>query len=990
MTPDLDQTLSLKATLQDQISPSLQKIERGVQDTRTALNELVQTAQKIEQNMGSSAEGMANRTGQATKRLQNDLGKTGSAFTELGTTATENSEKIGNALKDALYTRDSSAKLRELDDGLKGLKSSLEGMASTTRPMNTKARRLEAIGQDTLNKKVIPAFQELHGTLDDFPDILQEINTLENQRMSGMQSFGGVLQGVNDRVSGFGEAIRGVQFGVQDFVAGLTSGYTAIQGMQLRNLQITAGRTRGEGAFQLTEDTAAMINLITRAPKGIWENAYTTLLDISKVSTDAYGELIDDMVNLSKATGLATEEFAGLYVQMAEIGQLKGDKWVDLSEKISYFATTSRASIEDLANILKQAAVDMTRFSRESRSAYANASLANAAMSADLGLGAEKAQEIYENILNNPDVASRLQGIVGGAVNVFDAAMRPEMHQELMAQVYEGAARQAERFNARTYMGRYSFNQVFAGTGVDADTALRVQNFMEENNLTGPGQLSAYMRKNYAVPEGKRDEQFDRLVSILRGTAPEQFEQAQSFMEAAGMEIGKHQMKALESFLAPGLDWAQKTALTLYDMNKAAKEHYARFAAYMLLGQNFMTLIRNTLGRLPIIGGILDKAGLNTALGGLVGAIGAAYGIHKVTSGAEEARRQERKSPASMTFEDLRERGHKLAPFEGTAILSENIAGIEKLAEYGKQRGLPEAAKNERLAEQLREIRDTFVELESKRDVEFQQRMRAFEAAKESAATEEERASIQKSAREYVDARIQAHQEFYRRQETSLQAIDDLEKRMKTPPNAIVLENMAKTVWTFAKATFGYQKEKLAADASIAEKVGKVAGEYINFKYGDEFALLKVGAKALANVAVDQIMGPGWWRNFRKAGEVTDKLREDVMAQEAPLSEKQKYLNRLDQVEAGELPLIDPNGAFLNAAALNMGSKSYDETISKASVEQVAILGRIDAWLEQIYKTGTSEGSGLSAKDIFTVKPLRDFWFGDPDADRAKQGRSGP
>ena len=945
MTPDLDQNLSLKASLEDKISPALGKIKQGVRDTRSALEQLVQATNTAESGIGRNADGMANKTSNATDRLQSDLKRAGGAFGDLGREAVENSEKVGNALKDALFTRDSSAKLKELDQGLKGLKSSLEGMASTSRPMNAKARRLQVIGQDTLNRKVIPAFQELHGTLDDFPDVLQEISLLEGRRAEGLRSMGSHLDGVNSRVSGFGETVDRIKFGIEDFLGGIMSGFAAIHGLKLREFQIESGRTGGARAFRSTEDTAAQINLATRAPMSVWKDAHTTLLDISKVAESTYPMLLDQMVNLSKTTGLATEEFANLYTQMSEIGQLRGDKWVDLSEKISYFATTSRASIEELADILKEAAGEMTRFSRESRAAYANAALANAAASADIGLGAGKAGEIYQNILDNPEVAARVQGLVGGGLNVFNAAMDPTQHQKLMAEVYEGAMRQGKNFGIDTYLGRQAFNQVYAGTGVDADTAAKITNFAEENNLTGRGQFSNFMMSEYNVPQDQQSARAKELAKLIRGTVPEQFEQAKSFMETAGFELGKHQMTAMEAFMGPGLDWAEKTALTLYDLNKASQDFFAKALVYLSLGQNVMSLLK----KLPLIGGLMGKLGLGGAIGGALGAAGLAYGIHKVTSRGEE----KKGLLSSSEVDALRSEGLKA---ETAARLVENTERIRKKygddyagkqafkqtysdtgfdayarEKYGHKDYSGQAAEAYRAANQATKEREEFITLYKKVDVGFRKTMREFESALKNATTDSEKATIRKSARGYVDEQITSHRNFYKNQEIVVKELKRMERDALLPIWALGAREVAKEVGGAAKvfgtAIWNKGKQEVSDTASTVVKAASFAGDVLE----GPMQLIKAGAKVALRRGIDFVGGPGYYDQVTETRRKLKEAREKIEG-EQPSTDRTKEIN----AEAGA-PIIDPNGAFINAAALNMGAQSFDEMISRTNKEQVAL-----------------------------------------------------
>jgi len=638
MTPDLDQNLSLKASLEDKVTPALQKIKQGVRSTRDALNELVQSATSTEGGVSRAAEGMASKTSRATERLQKDLKETGGAFGELSKEATTSSQEIGQALQESLYSRKAEQKLKELDKELGGLKGTLEGLASTSRPTSTKARRVQAIGKDTLNKQVIPAFQELHATLDEYPDVLREINLLEGDRMGGMKRFGDTLQGVSDRVSGFGDTLNRWKLGIEDFAAAITSGAIAIEGLKLRELQSGAGRTGGLRAFRATANLAPDINFETKAPSEVWQDAYMTLLDISKQAHQTFPYLLGQMVELEKLTGLSSEQFARLNVKMVELGNVKTDAWRDLGNEIHTFAVSSRASVEELAAALENAADSMVLFSRESRKAYAESMLAATAAKKELGLeptsvvDKQQALQTYEGIsqaiglLNKGHVDFNLQaalneGRIDEALAALDQAAQNFAVEALKNQQFGTINGKTAGFN--TPQARTPVQQQF-GLIYTPDELAKLA-AAAERGQTPQGVLRD-------VRAGAAGQDPKAALDALRGTLPELVEQFKSTYEAGGFILGNQQLNALESIFKPGVDYAALTVSKLAEMDRKADNYYSAAISFFLLGQNFMSAIGAIAGEIPLVGGLIQKLVTNP-LGQLLGAGIVGHQISNLTGG---------------------------------------------------------------------------------------------------------------------------------------------------------------------------------------------------------------------------------------------------------------------------------------------------------------------------------------------------------------------
>jgi len=257
VTPDLDQTLSLKAQLTDTVSPQLQKIERNAQQARQTLQSMIDAIQGGEGTMGAAASKMASGVEDSTDKLRKDLDGVSQSFKETGQSATENSQKIGSAIQDALYSKGADEKIGELEADLGKLNRTMSGMASSQRTVSGRARSISAIAHDNLNKKIIPAFQELHGTLDQYPDTLAKINSLEENRMDMLDGRGGgggdVLAGVADRSGGGGgidSALRGVQLGLNDLAAAISTTVLGEAGISMQERKAGGARIGGADMFE--------------------------------------------------------------------------------------------------------------------------------------------------------------------------------------------------------------------------------------------------------------------------------------------------------------------------------------------------------------------------------------------------------------------------------------------------------------------------------------------------------------------------------------------------------------------------------------------------------------------------------------------------------------------------------------------------------------------------------------------------------------------
>ena len=600
MASDIDQSLSLKAQLKDEISPALRKMNASIKTTQEALKELGTSTEQLSQTIGSSTQNMADSNSRSAEKLQEDLKKTGGAFQDLSKEARTSSKEVGEALKEAFSLGGQGKTVSEMDNELEGLKRTLEGMASTSRPITSKSKNVKALGTDTLNRKVIPAFTALHDTLDDFPDTLGGINAAGKSGEGSVNKLSSALGAVNERVSGLGKTFDKLKFTLLDFASAVTTGFFGSQGMKLRGLQTSAGRKRGPGAFRQAETTVPLISMLSKAPEDVWGPAYETLLDTSSLALETFPLITDRMVELSKATGLSTAAFADMFVEMKEISNLSGEEWLDVTKKINFFVASSRATIEEIQQALAGSTEEMLGFSRAARKAYAEHSMAVAAQSATAGIGAGAGGDMFRTLQRDPTALGQAQGLLnsqGMDYHLRTGVMSGEM-SDVFTNVADALAQfaQAEKAAGRNIQAlehRQAFEARF-GSFASPEMALRLAERAQELGPGGFRDEAARLQK-----EGK-DVNFQTLVGDVRGTAAEKIEQLQGLASAAGMQIGTHTIDALEKGMDPILAMTTNLVFKLNDLPEMAKQGIAFFS----IGMNVMSALQN----LPGVPDIIKKA----------------------------------------------------------------------------------------------------------------------------------------------------------------------------------------------------------------------------------------------------------------------------------------------------------------------------------------------------------------------------------------------
>lgn len=557
MTPDLDQTLSLKAQLKDQVTPILKKIERNTQTTSDALLKLTQSFEDSGERVGRSTTSMADRVGENLNKVKSHVQGTQASFREFGDEANQSSRKIGQALEDALYTAGAEKRLGDLGKDLSGLDRVFGAMASRQRAVSGKARILQAISRDNINKKVIPAFQELHGTLDKYPDTLENINKLEEDRLKLLDDGGTTLGRVEGRLKGFSAAAEEIKFGVQDALSLVTAGAFGAVGMRVQDQQRTVGQLAGTEAFTQTPALLQATTMQARTTMNEIEPFYETIKDLRSISDEMFPSYVAGMVDIQKATGMAGEEIEVMRDQLMRLGAVKLPDYVEVMDTAAYLSQTSTASMGDMSETIQVATVRMLDFAEAQRKTFLQQSMAAAATAKDMGMQADTYEDLRQTLLHSDEAYARLSGLfrnAGVTTPMEELVRNPAKLADAMRQLAK-----AYDIDLSSRGGVRFFENVMAPAGISEDLFRLARNDVV---TTGEGTGGTAMERLAQIEAGKAEGTIGDTAQKIRGLFSEQMEQAQSkwqsFAIPTGEKLIKGAAKVVEKF-NEYLDLAIKT-----------------------------------------------------------------------------------------------------------------------------------------------------------------------------------------------------------------------------------------------------------------------------------------------------------------------------------------------------------------------------------------------------------------------------------------------
>jgi len=494
VTPDLDQSLSMKAQLDDKVTPELQKIERHARTTREAISQMVEEVQSGEGKLGSSASKMSSDVRESTATLKKELDEVSDSFRETSDNATQSSQKIGQAIEDSMYSQGASSKMNELDDDLGRLDRTFKGMASTQKSVSGKARSISAVAHDSLNTKVIPAFQNLHATLEDYPDTLEDINKMEEERMKMLEEGGGVMDRMKGRVEGVKTAVDEIQLGMMDAASVMSAGTLGVIGASVQEKQTSASQIQGSDIW---ESMPALLQDVSTQARTTMDNVMPimeAMMELRSTPKDVMAPIVAEIYDIHKATGIAGESIVELRDQFTRLGGATPEEFTKLMDEAAFMAHETGMGMEEMFGVLQSSGDQIIMFARDARTAYVESAMAAAATEKTMGLDTGTAAGMLQSLYDSPEMVAKIQGLLaaGGsdaslAAGGSDASLRDIMQDgdqdRLLAEVSKASQNVYEGYDMKDSQDRRALSLQTDGF-VTADMLTR---FREGVTETGEG-----------------------------------------------------------------------------------------------------------------------------------------------------------------------------------------------------------------------------------------------------------------------------------------------------------------------------------------------------------------------------------------------------------------------------------------------------------------------------------------------------------------------
>jgi hypothetical protein len=400
-------------------------------------------------------------------------------------------------------------------------------MASRQRSISGKARTISAVTRDSLNKNVIPAFQELHATLDAYPDTLDKINRIEKNRLNMLNDMdgggrgGGILAGVAERSGGGGGmdgAIKGLGFVVDNLASAITTTALGTAGVNMQERKANAARIGGADMYDkaryMLEDAAD----VGQTSMENVEPIVNTLIELRGVTEANIGELAGDFYNMAQAGMAAGDQIAVLYDRMQRLGGVKGEEFTILADKVKWFAEESTLSSQEMFQVLEKAAEGMTMFSGEAAKAYRETSLAAAAAAANMGVSADFGQTTADKLMNSTELMSRAQGLVnasGQNINI-QALVSGGKIGELQDALFKAIISKYGELDLTNPNARQMYNTI-AGGILSPEEFMNMQSARKSGGITGETSAVKMKEKSDILAPGAVSETVEKARGTFMG-----------------------------------------------------------------------------------------------------------------------------------------------------------------------------------------------------------------------------------------------------------------------------------------------------------------------------------------------------------------------------------------------------------------------------------------------------------------------------------------
>lgn len=436
-TGGLDQNLRLRASLDDEVSPSVDRIEKKVSASSETFRKFSQAASSAGKEAGQAVEGMSDTALSSLNRLEQALKDTQQAWEETRSKTKQSSKDIGSAIEDDLYSDKVTVRLQNLNKDFKELEQTMRGMADTRRAASARSRRASSSARDTVNEKLIPAFEVLHGTLEQYPGTLEKINKIEQDRLTILERGGEVLAQVKNRVGEVKQATGQLRLGIEDALSMAMAGTIGKPAMDLQERQRQLTRLGGGEQFDLAPQVLSETGMAAETSMANLAPMIDAIVELQSMGPEAMASIAEETYNVEKATGLAADRVIAMRDSLERIADIKGDDVSHMLDMIKVAADSSAASVEGMMGSLERSSEAMLALGDDARRAFAVSSMAASAQTANMGLGEDYTQNLRSRLIDDPQSYVKFKGFLAQTtgINLDDIIDDPEKLQQA-AQLY--------------------------------------------------------------------------------------------------------------------------------------------------------------------------------------------------------------------------------------------------------------------------------------------------------------------------------------------------------------------------------------------------------------------------------------------------------------------------------------------------------------------------------------------------------------------------
>ena len=426
----MDQDFKFKAAMEDEISPRAGDIRKNLRTTQEAFSSFQQAATSASKEAGRAVSDFATSSNKDLSDARSGLDSFSKSYRNLSRTMQRDGVAIGKTLEDSLYTSGAERRIKDLEKELSGLDAQINKIAARNRPTQRRSRAVKDQSRDLISRKLVPALDQLHDSLSEYPSTLKKLTAAEKERIDQLNTAlvslaqsGGGGGGAVDRTwqkgkyqyartkGFFEEAGVGMGQAANTLMTG-AMGATGIKFDSQLTGFIRTGKRSQEDLDRLYKSFVNISNA-TQATQGELTEFYDMVAELD-LAPEKFERLTADLYKITKATGLAAQTTGDLYLQM--------DRFLDMSpmnmakgfDHLKRAADKSLASITEIASVMQTATREAVLFTKESdRARYIQSSQTAAAGFANAGMGAGWGQGFESKLLDDVDFFHKVQAYTG-------------------------------------------------------------------------------------------------------------------------------------------------------------------------------------------------------------------------------------------------------------------------------------------------------------------------------------------------------------------------------------------------------------------------------------------------------------------------------------------------------------------------------------------------------------------------------------------------